>query len=177
MLHLRVQVFFYRTSTPSSPILCTWNSSEFLNEIDKKHELREYGELSEIITYSFRAIVRETKKYHEWLVPKLNILMQMSPKSSHELPGLTYIDHTEVGLDFEQRFTMYFNRINHCMPRIIMVEYPKEKCKMIKHKEIVVVDETWQLKTVGIYRNGNHCDFVWSHVTRDCDSRLRTREN
>lgn len=70
--------FFYRTPTPSSPILCTWNSSEFLNEFDKKHELGEYGELSEIITYSFRAIVRDTKKYHKWLVPKLNILMQMS---------------------------------------------------------------------------------------------------
>lgn len=78
------------------------------------------------------------------------------------LPGLTYIDHTEVELDFEQRFTMYFNRINRCMPRIIMVE----KCKMIKHKEIVVVDETRQLKTVGIYRNCNHCDFVWSHDTK-----------
>lgn len=150
------QEYIQRTPTPPSPILCSWSTPEFLSGLDENLKLDKYQDLTDFIKYLFKAIDRDTKSYHKWLVPKLNQLMQMSPRKSHRLPGFTYCDHEELNLNFEERLRKYFERINNCTPRIIMVELPKNKCKKPKPKQISVENETWRLKTVAIYENNNN---------------------
>lgn len=148
--------YLNRTPTPTHPVLCTWSTKAFVEGLDNTQKFGKFGDLSDLIKFFFIAIQRDTKKYHNWLLPKLDMVIQISTKKSHEIPGFTYIDHDEVMLTFEERFANYMDRINYRHPRVIMVALPTTKTTWEKPTQLILNGEVWQLRTTGIHKRGNH---------------------